>query len=112
MTIEGESLGASWETLSGATAKISGMGAGVQAVKQKLNSGFEPIEFREMYDMNADSTSIVFESHGQSYSVRVSREFDDDFLSGTTASLWNLVTVLKASLDKKVVVKTTGVSEA
>jgi hypothetical protein len=65
MTIEGESLGASWETLSGATAKISGMGAGVQAVKQKLNSGFEPIEFREMYDMNADSTSIVFESHGQ-----------------------------------------------
>jgi hypothetical protein len=40
-----------------------------------------------------------------------SREFDDDFLSGTTASLWNLVTVLKASLGREVMVKTTGVSE-
>ena len=105
-------MDASCEALSGATAKISGMGAGVQAVKQKLSSGFGPIEFCEVYDVNADSTSIVFESDGQSYSVRVSREFDDDFLSGTTASLWNLVTVLKASLGKKVIVKTTGVSEA
>jgi len=87
------------------------MGAGVQAVKQKLASDFGPIEFREMYDVNADSTLLAFDADGQSHSVRVSREFDDDFLSGTTASLWNLVTVLKASLVKKVIVKTTGVSE-
>ena len=49
---------------------------------------------------------------GQIYSVRVSREFDNDFLSGTTASLWNLVTVLKQSPGKKVIVTTTGISEA
>jgi len=87
------------------------MGAGVLAVKQKLTSGFGSIEFREMCDGNADSTLLAFESEGQIYSVRVSREFDDDFLSGTTASLWNLVTVLRASPTKKVTVKTTGISE-
>jgi Tol biopolymer transport system component len=64
-------LGASRETLSGATAKIFVMGAGVQAVKQKLNSGFGLIEFREMYDLSADSTLLAFESDGQGYSVRV-----------------------------------------
>jgi hypothetical protein len=47
------------------------MGAGVQAVKQKLNSGFGLIEFREMYDLSADSTLLAFESDGQGYSVRV-----------------------------------------
>ncbi len=88
------------------------MGAGVQAVKQKLTFGFGPIAFREIYDANADSTLLAFESDGQSYSGRVSREFDEDFLSGTTASLWDLVTVLNASLGKKVILKTTGVSEA
>ena len=88
------------------------MGAGVQAVKQKLASDFGPIEFRERYDVNAYSTLLTFESEGQIYSVRVSREFDDDFLSGTTASLWNLVTVLKQSPGKKVIVTTTGISEA
>lgn len=87
------------------------MSAGVLAVKQKLTSGFGSIEFREMYDGNVDSTLLSFESEGQIYSVRVSREFDDDFLSGTTASLWNLVTVLKTSPGKKVIVKTTGISE-
>jgi len=87
------------------------MGAGVLAVKQKLTSGFGYIEFREMHDRNADSTLLAFESEGEFYSVRVSREFDDDFLSGTTASLWNLVTVLRASPAKKVIVKATGISE-
>jgi hypothetical protein len=88
------------------------MGSGVQAVKEKLTSEFGPTEFRERDDVNADSTLLAFESEGQIYSVRVSREFDDDFLSGTTASLWNLVTVLKQSPDKKVIVATTGISEA
>ena len=32
------------------------IGAGVQAVKQKLTSAFGSIEFREDYSVNADST--------------------------------------------------------
>ena len=41
------------------------MGAGVQAVKQKLTSGFGPIEIREIYDVNADSTLLAFEAYSE-----------------------------------------------
>jgi hypothetical protein len=86
------------------------MGAGVDAVKQKLVSGFGPSEFREMYDTNTASTVLAFAFDGLQYSVRISREFDDDFHSGSTTSLWDLVTVLKASPSRNVVVKTDGIS--
>jgi hypothetical protein len=86
------------------------MGAGVDAVKQKLVSGFGPSEFREMFDTNTASTVLAFESDGLQFSVRISREFDDDFHSGTTTSLWDLVTVLKASPSRNAVVQTDGIS--
>jgi hypothetical protein len=72
------------------------MGAGVLAVKQKLESAFGAVDFREMFDRNSDSTVLTFNYRGQIYSVRVSREFDDDFLSGTTISLRDLVRELVA----------------
>jgi hypothetical protein len=87
------------------------MGAGVDAVKQKLVSGFGPCEFREIYETNTASTVLAFASDDLQYSVRISREFDDDFHSGTTTSLWDLLTVLKASPNRNVVVKTDGISK-
>jgi hypothetical protein len=87
------------------------MGAGVLAVKQKLISAFDAVDFRERFDGAADSTVLTFESDGQIYSVRVSKEFDDDFLSGTTVSLRDLITVLKRSPDRKALVGNPEITE-
>ena len=87
------------------------MGAGVEAVKQKLSSEFGRVDFREAFDRNADSTTLAFDAEGQIYSVRVSREFDDDFLSGTTVSLRDLIHVLKRSPGRKASVGTAEIIE-
>ncbi len=49
------------------------MGAGVDAVKQKLVSSFGPSEFREVYDTNTAPTVLAFESDGLQYFVRIVR---------------------------------------
>jgi hypothetical protein len=87
------------------------MGAGLEAVKRNLVSGFGPIEFREKFDHTADATALAFESQGQKYSVRVSQEFDDDFAAGTVGSLADLVVIVKASPGKKVPVQRRAISQ-
>jgi hypothetical protein len=86
------------------------MGAGVEAVKQKLAAGFSGVEIRGQYDKNTDSTVLLFEWQHFTYRVRVSKEFDDDYASGTTAGLSDLNEQLRTSLDKIASVKTFGIS--
>jgi hypothetical protein len=62
-------------------ARMRDMGAGVEAVKQKLEAGFSGIEISGQYDKNTDSTALLFEWQDSTYRVRISREFDDDYVS-------------------------------
>jgi hypothetical protein len=87
------------------------MGAGVDAVKRNLVSGFGSIKFREMYDHGADSTALAFDCDGQKYAVRISQEFDDDFPSGPAGSLADLIAIVRASPGKTVLVKTRAMSQ-
>jgi hypothetical protein len=54
-------------------ARIQGMGAGVESVKQELALGFGDSEIRERHDFETDSTVLSFQLDGVTYSVRVSR---------------------------------------
>jgi hypothetical protein len=86
------------------------MGMGVEAVQTALSSGFGPIQFRGgRYDPNSGSTGLAFDWQGDHYVVLVSREFDDDYLSGTTVGLTDLVAKVKSF--KSVIVKTREISE-
>lgn len=87
------------------------MGTGVEAVKQRLGAGFGGAEIRGKYDINTDSTVLLFEWQNSTYRVRVSREFDDDYASGTTAGLSDLVEQLRTSPEHIASVKTTGISQ-
>jgi hypothetical protein len=53
----------------------------------------------------------LFEWQNSTYRVRVSREFDDDYASGTTAGLSDLVEQLRTSPEHIASVKTTGISQ-
>jgi hypothetical protein len=86
------------------------MGAGVEAVKQELASEFGAAEIRERQDFDKDSTVLGLEVDGVKYSVRVSREFDNDYPE-TTEDLADLEKKLEASKTKKVAVRTDGILE-
>jgi hypothetical protein len=87
------------------------MGAGLEAVKERLVAGFRGVEIRGKYDVNTDSTVLLFEWQNATYWVRVSREFDDDYASGTTAGLSDLVEQLRTSPENIASVKTTGIAQ-
>lgn len=84
------------------------MGTGVEAVTKRLGAGFGGAEIR---GKNTDSTVLLFEWQNSTYRVRVSREFDDDYASGTTAGLSDLVEQLRTSPEHIASVKTTGISQ-
>jgi hypothetical protein len=86
------------------------MGAGVEAVKQELATGFGAGEIRERQDFDKDSTVLGLDVDGVKYSVRVSREFDNDYPE-TTEDLAHLVEKLEASKSKKVAVRTNSIME-
>ena len=57
------------------------------------------------------SDELYFVPRNSTYRVRVSREFDDDYASGTTAGLSDLVEQLRTSPEHIASVKTTGISQ-
>ena len=83
---------------------------GVDAVRYQIQSDFGGVEVHETIDHNSFSTVLGFSAEGRTFVVRVSNEYNDDYGTGTTASISDLGSKLRASKDGKVAVKTTGVA--
>ena len=75
------------------------MAAGVDAIKAQLIRDFGAIEIHGGYDATTQEILLTFEADGGlPYSVRISREYDEDYAAGQLAlDLSTLGTTLRDS---------------
>ncbi len=80
------------------------------AVLAALTGEFGSIQVQEGYDVSTREIILDFNSGGRDFTVRVSREYDEDYASGQVQEVRQLGSVLRASKDGRVRVKRTGLS--
>ena len=87
------------------------MADGVEAVKAQLAREFGLTEISEGYDVTTRESIFDFHCEGRDFTVRVSREYDEDCASGQVhVDLRQLGSFLHASKDGRVRVMRSGIS--
>lgn len=83
------------------------MAAGVEAVIRELNRSIAPREILQR-TITGVGTLLRFEA-GRRFEVLVTKEFDDDYASGTTVGISDFWIGLQGSPDGAVTIKSAGI---
>ena len=87
------------------------MAAGLEAVRSEIVREFGSVDIRDGYDANTNDPVLDFSAEGRYLTVRVTREFDNDYPSGQIrVNLAQLASRLRASKVGKATVTRSGIS--